>query len=648
LVFVEGIAGQLFADQALTVTFALGASLLVALTLIPMLAAREHSQTKGESAEVEDDALLQPAPVLPHTQVGKFFYYLMWPLKKLLHVIFYIVPLAVSSLVILLFRSLKKALGLIFTPLLWAFDKVFNLVANAYIKALNKALNARILVLSAVITLAAGSALLIPKLGMELIPGMAQGEFYVELTLPSGSQLENTDAIVAELGRFTQSLPGVKRTYALSGTGNLMSATANQGGEHWGKLNVVLAPQLDTAQIHDIQQQMRSFLANQAGVQGKFGQPALFTMATPLEVELSGYDLADLSHYSQILLQQLSADAHFSDVQSSLQTGNPELKVKFDHAKLAQLNLKAADVSKLIAVQIGGEVATKYSILDRKVDVLVRTQERQRDSITDIGQIIVNPDSANAIPLNAVADITMSLGPSEITRVGQQRVALLSMNLQSGDLDEAVAVASTYIKNLGLPLNMTARVTGQSEEMQHSFTSLKFALALAIFLVYLVMASQFESLLHPLLILLTVPLACAGSIYGLYFTATHISVVVFIGLIMLAGIVVNNAIVLIDRINQLRAEGMAKTQAIIASAQSRLRPILMTTLTTSLGLLPMAIGLGEGAEIRAPMAITVIYGLSFATLLTLFFIPVIYSLFDRKAFVAAPVVSKGSEEVVYG
>jgi len=299
-------------------------------------------------------------------------------------------------------------------------------------------------------------------------------------------------------------------------------------------------------------------------------------------------------------------------------------------------------------VQIGGEVATKYSILDRKVDVLVRTQERQRDSITDIGQIIVNPDSANAIPLNAVADITMSLGPSEITRVGQQRVALLSMNLQSGDLDEAVAVASTYIKNLGLPLNMTARVTGQSEEMQHSFTSLKFALALAIFLVYLVMASQFESLLHPLLILLTVPLACAGSIYGLYFTATHISVVVFIGLIMLAGIVVNNAIVLIDRINQLRAEGMAKTQAIIASAQSRLRPILMTTLTTSLGLLPMAIGLGEGAEIRAPMAITVIYGLSFATLLTLFFIPVIYSLFDRKAFVAAPVVSKGSEEVVYG
>jgi HAE1 family hydrophobic/amphiphilic exporter-1 len=146
------------------------------------------------------------------------------------------------------------------------------------------------------------------------------------------------------------------------------------------------------------------------------------------------------------------------------------------------------------------------------------------------------------------------------------------------------------------------------------------------------MASQFESLLHPLLILLTVPLACAGSIYGLYLSGTNISVVVFIGLIMLAGIVVNNAIVLIDRINQLRASGIEKTTAIIEAAQSRLRPILMTTLTTSLGLLPMAIGLGEGAEIRTPMAVTVIYGLLFATLLTLFFIPVIYSLFDRKQF----------------
>ena len=248
--------------------------------------------------------------------------------------------------------------------------------------------------------------------------------------------------------------------------------------------------------------------------------------------------------------------------------------------------------------------------------------DKQRDSIADIGQMIVNPSAAQTIPLSAVADISMSIGPSEITRIGQERVAVVTANLSYGSLDEAVIAVQQLIDALKLPVNMQAKVTGQSEEMENSFQSLQFALALAIFLVYLVMASQFESLLHPLLILFTVPLACAGSIYGLYLSGTNISVVVFVGLIMLAGIVVNNAIVLIDRINQLRASGLTKTAAIIESAKSRLRPILMTTLTTSLGLLPMAIGMGEGSEIRTPMAITVIYGLLFATLLTLFFIPV--------------------------
>jgi HAE1 family hydrophobic/amphiphilic exporter-1 len=243
----------------------------------------------------------------------------------------------------------------------------------------------------------------------------------------------------------------------------------------------------------------------------------------------------------------------------------------------------------------------------------------------------------------------LSTGPSEITRIGQERVAVISANLAYGDLGEAVIVAEELLKQQNFPLSIQARVTGQSEEMQNSFRSLQFALALAVFLVYLVMASQFESLLHPFLILFTVPLACAGSIYGLFITGTSISVVVFIGVIMLAGIVVNNAIVLIDRINQLRESGEEKSAAIINAAQSRLRPILMTTMTTTLGLLPMAIGLGEGAEIRTPMAITVIFGLLFATFLTLFLIPVLYSLFDRKKFAQVSTDSTiKSEDTVYG
>jgi HAE1 family hydrophobic/amphiphilic exporter-1 len=189
-----------------------------------------------------------------------------------------------------------------------------------------------------------------------------------------------------------------------------------------------------------------------------------------------------------------------------------------------------------------------------------------------------------------------------------------------------------------MPNGITATVSGQSEEMQASFVSMQFALALAVFLVYLVMASQFESLIHPFVILFTIPLALVGAVLALFVTGTTVNIVALIGVIMLAGIVVNNAIVLVDLINQLRAQGMSRHDAILEAGSARLRPILMTSLTTALGLLPMALGLGEGAEVRAPMAITVIGGLLVSTLLTLVVIPVVYSLLDRKEWPAAAAV----------
>ncbi|MFT2090915.1 efflux RND transporter permease subunit [Paraglaciecola sp. 2405UD69-4] len=653
LVFVEGVAGQLFSDQALTVTFALGASLLVALTLIPMLAARERGkQTKSGKEKITFAAPLPKSK--PINKGALALYYIALPFHlffRAIGLIIYYLLLGVSTLVIGLFRILAKASKFALQPTIWFFETVFHYTELAYLAALKLALRMRVAVVLVILVISGLSIVLLPKVGMELIPDMSQGEFYVEVNLPTGSQLQQTDNIIADLAIFTAKLPGVERTYSLAGTGSLMNATANQGGDNWGKLNVVMVPSSIQSVTSDVMAEMRTYLAKQPGIQSKFGKPSLFTFATPLAVQLVGYDLVELSKYSQALKDSLQSDDRFADVESSLQAGSPQLKVQFDHSRMAQLGINAPSVSKLIAAKVGGEVATQYSVQDRKVDILVRTIEKQRDSIQDIGQIIVNPGATPAVPLHAIADISMSIGPSEITRISQERVALVSANLNYGDLNEAVAEVNTHIKQLKLPLKIKAKVAGQSEEMKTSFQSLQFALALAIFLVYLVMASQFESLLHPLLILFTVPLACAGSIYGLYLSGTNISVVVFIGLIMLAGIVVNNAIVLIDRINQLRASGIDKTQAIIDSAQSRLRPILMTTLTTTLGLLPMAIGMGEGAEIRTPMAITVIYGLLFATLLTLIFIPVLYSLFDRKAFNTAstkPANETKKGDPVYG
>ena len=634
LIFVEGIAGQLFKDQALTVSFALAASLVVALTLIPAMAHKKKKQQLDH-----EDVFTTPAPPPPTSTFGKVMYYITLPIRWVFRLIFVFLPAALVTLVIGAWHIFSKLLSVAFKPLIWVFNKGFDLLAYAYEKLLRVSLRAKALVLATAFILAAGAIMLVPKLGMELIPTLSQGEFSVEVTLPAGSPLARTDAIISELAAVAVNNNDggetkVLRTYAMSGTGSLISAAPNQGGDHWGRLNIVMQPTATAGDMDDVKHALRDYLAFKPQVQATFSEPELFSFASPIQIEIAGYDLNQLQQYGDAISTKLASYSNFADVTTSIRDGNPELKIAFHHAKLARLELDASTVSQLIAAKVGGRVATQYSVEDRKVDVLVRTQENQRDDIASVRAIVVNPGSVQPIPLSAVADVYMSVGPSEITRVGQQRVALVSANLAKGKLDEAVAVANKVINETQLPLSLSATVTGQSEDMQSSFRSLQFALALAVFMVYLVMASQFESLLHPLLILFAVPLAGAGSVYGLWLTNTPLNVVVFIGLIMLCGIVVNNAIVLVDRINQLRRQGVDKDTAILEAAKTRLRPIVMTTLTTVLGLLPMAFGFGEGAEIRTPMAITVIYGLLFASLLTLILLPVLYSLFDVKKNVA--------------
>ncbi len=637
LAFVDGIAGQLFSDQALTVTFALAASLVVALTLIPMLASRQpgkSQQQDGENYQQRFGSRYKLGKFSEKSGIGKLLYIprsiintLVWFIGQIFKYLF----LAISFVVVGLFTLVSAALALLFRPLAKIFNVFFAGIESAYKVALKTALSTRLLVLALVSGLSLVSLLLVPRLGMELIPSMSQGEFYVEVTLPTGAKLDNTDGVLEKLALFTQDLEGVERTYSLAGTGSLMNASPSQGGDYWGRLNVVMRPGA-ADQVEQVKSQMREYLAGVAGVDAQFDAPELFSFSTPLEIEIVGYNLTQLRMYGNQMAELLNSSPRYADVKSSLQAGHPELKVQFDHARLAQLGLDAPSVSQLVATKVGGEVASRYSMDDRKIDILVRANDGQRDSTADIAGMIVNPGGFPAVTLGSVADIQRSIGPSEINRADQQRVVVVSANVAEGDLSDAAAEAQQLINQLNLPGAMSARVAGQSEEMQQSFDSLMFALGLAIFLVYIVMASQFESLLHPFLILFTVPLACAGSVYGLFITGASVSVVVFIGLIMLAGIVVNNAIVLIDRINQLREAGAHKQDAIFDAAVSRLRPILMTTLTTTLGLLPMAFGVGEGAEIRTPMAITVIFGLGFATLLTLFFIPVLYSLFDKKVY----------------
>lgn len=615
LVFVDGIAGQLFRDQALTVTFSLLASLVVAVTLIPMMSSLGSKKKEYAPLELRE----------PRTGFGRI-------LRAIRLFLFYTIPSIITKGIRYIVGAVAWVFSKLFAIPLFLFDKGYKAIEKGYVVLLKSALNNRLAVLGIAIITFAGSIMLIPRIGIELIPQLSQGEFKVEFKLPPGTPIEETDQALRGVQDATRGNEQVRSTFAVAGTGNRMDANPDEGGENWGELNVMLASGSSALAEENTMSSMRSSLSNIPGLQYKFSRPSLYSFSTPVEVEVAGFDLENLKKVSDEISRRMGADNRFADVKSTMEVGSPEIQILFDRDRAAGLGLQVHEVANRVVSNVRGDVATRYSYRDRKIDVLVRARQEDRSSVDEIQNLVINPGSERPIPLSAIATVRVANGPSEIRRSSQQRVALVTANLNYGDLGEAAVAVQKIIDETTAPVGILARVAGQNEEMSESFQSLLFALSLAVFLVYLVMASQFESLLHPFIILFTIPLALIGAILALYITGTTISVVVFIGLILLAGIVVNNAIVLIDLINQIREKGTDKLDAIMEGGKSRLRPILMTTLTTTLGLLPLAIGLGDGAELRAPMGITVIGGLLVSTLLTLVVIPVMYSLLDHKKY----------------
>jgi HAE1 family hydrophobic/amphiphilic exporter-1 len=631
LAFVTGFAGQLFSDQAMTVTFALLASLVVALTLIPMLASRQFSKNKVlDENQNNDKTLDNEASDVPLTKRKKVAKITAKILAFPFLLIFNYLPLLITSFLLLITNLLTKIVSFIFKPAHKVFSLYFEKIASAYSRLLKLSLENRAVLVGLSFVFAFAVMSLFSKIPVELVPEVAKSEFTIELTLPQGTPISVTDERLKDLAETIAKDERVKHSYSLAGSGSLMMSSASKGGENWGQLLVALKSSNDIEAVKSV---VRAKVAQMADVRAEIAQTEMFTTERPLQIILSGYDLVALKKYSDQLVQRMSLDNQFIDLNNSLRAGQPELKISFDNERLAGLELKASDIADQLVTKIAGSVASKYNLQDRQVDILVRADENSRNSAQAIRQLTVNSQQAKSLPLAAVADITESIGPNEINRIDQSRVAIISASLGYGDLSEAAAKAEELVKELYLPFNIKAKVAGQNEEMESSFTSLMMALALAVFLVYLVMASQFESLLNPFIILFSIPLAVLGSVLGLYVTGTNISVIVLIGVIMLTGIVVNNAIVLVDRINQLRHKGVDKLVAIMEASRSRFRPIIMTSLTTILGLAPLAFGSGEGAELRAPLAITVMSGLLVATMLTLLLIPVLYSLFDRKKYI---------------
>ena len=621
LVFVQGIAGQLFRDQALTVAIAIAISLVVSMTLIPMLSALKGRAVLGYAEEPPHPAWQPESRVLKplaaaERGIGKGVRGSSF---------------GIAWLVVKGWRGLCAVVGPVMRKLSDLAMSPYARAERGYLRLLPAALKKPALVLSAAAIVFLGTLALVPMLGADLIPQLAQDRFEMTVKLPPGTPLRTTDALVRDLQLKHSKDDGIRTMFGVSGSGTRLDASPTESGENIGKLTVVMADggskEVEAAETD----RLRSTMKETPGAQVDFARPELFSFSTPLEIELRGQDLPSIERAGQQLAAMLRANPHYADVKSTVEQGFPEIQIRFDQDRAGALGLSTRQIADAVVQKVRGEVATRYSFRDRKIDVLVRARESDRASLEDIKRLIVNPGSNRPVTLDAVADVVATTGPSEIHRADQVRVAIVSSNLRDIDLGGAVREVEQMVAAKPLTADVRMHIGGQGEELQESINSLLFAFGLAVFLVYLVMASQFESLLHPFVILFTIPLALVGAVLALLLTGSTVSVVVFIGLILLVGLVTKNAIILIDKVNQLREDGVAKRDALVEGARSRLRPIIMTTLCTLFGFLPLALAFGEGAEVRSPMAITVIGGLLVSTLLTLVVIPVVYDLLDRRA-----------------
>jgi len=565
IVFVEGIAGQLFKDMALTVTYSLLASLFVSLTLVPMLNAVLRRENTRE--------------------------------------------------------LLTKWLKFLFKPV----DKLYDQVYLGYKKVQDVSFMRRKIVFATVIALFVLAIFMIRFMGQELIPVISQGEFIVNVEFKPGTALKENTAVIADITDTLKKYKEIDSIYELIGKGSRGGISFQEERENLSELTIRLKPGILGKREDRIMDKVRSDLDEFSTIKAKVYKPRLFSFKAPLEVVVSGNDLDAIKQVSDELLEKLRGVEGIIDLKSSMEEGYPEIQITFNRAVLASQDMTINAVGAQIRNKIEGEVATRFIESDREVDIRVRLSEDFRDRVEKVNRINIRNGLGAMVPLKALADIRIKEGPAEIRRILQQKSAVITGNISGIPLDTAKEKVLAAAAAIDCGPECSIYLAGQSMEQDVAFSSMIFAIFLAVFLVYLVMASQFESFKKPFIIMFTIPLGIIGVVViGLIFSMS-INVIVLIGLIILSGIIVNNAIVLVDYIGQLQKQGVAKLEAIKTASQIRWRPILMTTTTTVLALLPMALDFNEGFEIRIPLALTLIGGLIFGTFLTLIFIPLIYN-----------------------
>ena len=692
LAFVEGVAGQLFNDLALTVTYSVLASLLVALFLNPMLASRgmrsaeflggggevwalaayREARRAGRGRAVSAGMVLAYYPFAYAAQwllsaakdsfepvhatvracmksTGSVFRDmvlragLVWAALEavLLSALFVVrvvlqafVGIGVTCLFALalagmaIFRAIRGLLSAVFRAPLRLFDLGFQAFQDGYAAFLRRALPFGPVVLVGMFFLAVHSGYTFARLGRELIPPLKQGEFGIRMEAPPGTRLEEAAQQAEIIEREAMNMPEIE-TVTMA-VGQEKTKAGGERGENVAVFTCRLKDPGETARFQDeLIETLRERLAGRTTNELTFTLPSLFSFKTAVEIQVRGDDLRELKRIGRDVLDAVKDIRGLKDAELTMREGYPEIIIELDRELLAAKGISPEQVAQKLRTEVQGDLATRFNRAGTKIDIRVRTDRRRLSSLRDLRSLSVR-EGTPPIPLEAVARITVQEGPSEIRRIGQRQTAVVAANVERRDLGAVARDIETRLAEVSKPRDYQFVLAGQNRELQTSYQSLYFAVMLAVFLVYVVMACQFESVTQPALVMFSMPMALIGVIYTLYVSGVSVSIMVFIGSIVLAGIVVNNAIVLVDYINQLRRRGMPKLEAVVLGARVRLRPILMTTLTTVLALLPMAFQRGEGAEIRQPMAITIIAGLASSTVLTLIIIPMVYNIFGGR------------------
>ena len=579
VLFMGGMSAQTFQQLAWVVSFALLCSLMIAVTVVPLLCSR----------------------FMPDVSSGRR----------------------------------RSGLGG------WFYRQMGNLqdgLSNRYGAIISWSLDHRVTVLAGATALFAGSLYLLPLIGVELEPEVDEGSIRVDLDLEPGTRVEVTEAVVQRVARIArESIPEIKNIMTEAGS----ASTYRAEGTNQGELRIELIDQnLRDRNAAAIVAELRPLMHVEPGMlirtRVSSGMRRRGGSDDRLSVEVRGHDMDIMRRLADQVRETMMSVDGVVNSQVSQRPGLPEMVVAVDRQKATSMGLAVSEVAEALETAIGGTRASMFREEGDEYDIVVRLREEDRLNIGQVAQVPITLPDGSVVPAESITRMRRQEGPFEITRADQERMIIVSGTVAGRDLGSIVGDLGTALEGIDRPNGYEFIFGGEFEEQQEAFREMSFAAVLALILVYMVMASQFESLRDPFIILFSIPLALIGIVLILLLTGPTFNIQGFLGVIVLVGIVVNNAIVLLDYTKRLRRDhNWELREAVITAGKRRLRPILMTTITTILGLVPMALGLGEGGELQAPMARVIIGGLTTSTLITLVFIPVVYMTLEQWAEKAA-------------